>query len=95
MTKIQNQLNQHWEHHSSQILATTINNLNETTFRERNLKLSQFTTQALEAELLSRQNCQFNHLSCTQKAEDYIIKSQNPTCWNCKQDILSLKTPKK
>jgi hypothetical protein len=91
MTKIQNQLTQHWEQHSSQILATTINSLNETTARERSRKLSQFTTQALEKEILSRQNCQFNRLSCTNKAEDYIIKSQNPTCWNCKQDMASLK----
>jgi hypothetical protein len=52
---------------NSQILATTINSLNETTLRERNHQLSQFTTEALEQELLSRQQCHFGRLSCTEK----------------------------
>jgi len=62
-------------------------------------KLNQFTTQELEAELLKRQKCHFGRLTCTQKAEDYLIKPLNyqrdPTCFNCKQDILSFLKPKK
>jgi hypothetical protein len=53
-------------------------------------QLSQFTTSELEQELLNRQKCSFGRLSCTEKAQDYMTKPQNPTCFNCKQDILSL-----
>jgi len=55
-------------------------------------KLNQFTTPELEQELLSRQKCQFNRLTCTQKAESYLIQNHqsHPTCFNCQQDILSL-----
>ena len=91
MKNTQNQLIQQWDQASSRILQTAINNK---ATQERSRKLNQFTTPELEAELLNRQNCQFNHLACTQKAEEWIIKSQDPTCFNCKQDILSLK-PKK
>jgi endonuclease III len=60
-----------------------------------NNQLKQFTTQELETELLNRQKCQFGRLTCTGVAEDYIIKpfnyQRNPTCFNCKLDILSLK----
>ena len=62
----------------------------ETTTEQSNL--TQFPTQILEKELLNRQKCQFNRLTCTQKAESWIIKSKNPACFNCKQDILSLKS---
>jgi len=60
----------------------------ETTTEQNNL--TQFPTQALEKELLNRQKCSFNRLTCTEKAESWIIKSKNPACFNCKQDILSL-----
>ena len=52
--------------------------------------LSQFSTQELEKELLNRQKCHFGRLTCTNQAQDYMTKSQIPTCFNCKQDTLSL-----
>lgn len=62
-------------------------------------QLNQFTTAELEQELLSRQKCYFSRLTCTQQAEDYLIQplnyQKNPTCFNCKQDILSLLKVKK
>ena len=83
-------LNQAWDQASCQILATAINGLNEAKAQERNLNLNQFTTPELEQELLNRQKCSFGRLTCTNQAQDYMTKPQNPTCFNCKQDILSL-----
>jgi hypothetical protein len=86
----QNQFNQQWENSSNKILATTIDGISSA----RKARLQNFSTPELEAELLSRQKCHFNRLTCTKKAEDYLIKpfnyQKNPTCFNCKQDILSL-----
>ena len=55
---------------NDRIINTTINGINETAVRERQRRLSEFSTEALEQELLSRQNCQFGRLACTQKAEE-------------------------
>ena len=89
--KKNNHFEQQWDRHHHQILATAFNGLNETTLRERTRRLSEFSTAALKAELLSRQKCQINRLTCTQQAEEWITPPQDPACWNCKQDILSLK----
>ena len=83
-------LDQAWDQASDQILTTAINGLNEATSRARNRQLSEFTTEALQKELLSRQKCQFGRLACTEKAEVYLIKPQQPACANCQQDILVL-----
>jgi hypothetical protein len=53
-------------------------------------QLSQFTTPELEQELLHRQNCQFQRLHCTNQAQVYLIKPQQPACFNCQQDVLIL-----
>ena len=58
------------------------------TLKER---LSEFTTQELEQELLNRQKCSFGRLTCTTQAESWIELPRTPTCSNCQQDILSLK----
>ena len=83
-------LSQQWDHHSSKILATAINGLNEVRQQERTRKLTEFTTEALEKEILSRQKCHFGRLTCTEKAEGWITEPKDPACANCKQDILIL-----
>ncbi len=57
-------------------------------------QLSEFTTPELEQEILSRKQCHFGRLTCTTKAESWIITpnyQRNPVCFNCQQDLLSLK----
>ena len=90
MTKKNNYFEQQWEQARDRILKTTINGLNEAIIRERQRQLSEFSTEALEAELLSRQKCQFNRLTCTKQPVAWITPAQDPACWNCQQDILSL-----
>jgi hypothetical protein len=90
MTKKNNHFEQQWEEHRDRILTSTLHSLNEATIRERNRKLSQFSTSELEQELLKRQKCQFNRLTCTKQPVAWMVKSQDPACFNCQQDILSL-----
>jgi len=55
---------------SDKMFQQAINGINTATINERKRKLSEFSTPALEAELLSRQKCQINRLTCTQQAEE-------------------------
>lgn len=85
-----NKLSQAWDQASSRILETAVNGINEA----HKATLKDFTTSELEQELLKRQDCHFGRLNCTNQAQVYLIKPQQPACFNCQQDVLILSKDK-
>jgi hypothetical protein len=85
---------QQLDKYNNKLLDQTINGINQAHQQASSKKLSQFTTPELEQELLHRQKCSFGRLSCTNQAQVYLIKPQQPACFNCQQDVLILSKEK-